>query len=209
MILTKKEILERIKKGELVFDPPLDKFQVQPSSIDLRLGFTFLVPKTWEMVPSGRVALYTEYGEAKTHFDVVELEEGQCFEILPRELVVVSTLESLRLPSDLMGVLYPRSSITRRGLSIDLSGVVDARYEGNLIIPLRNNTQTQVIRVYPGERFCQIVFSYLASRAHGRQSRYQNKDVVVGVLKERSTQEMRLIKKGRVGELKKAYRLKI
>lgn len=207
MVLTKREILERIKKGELSFNPSLDKFQLQPSSIDLRLGFTFLVPKTWEMVPAGRVALHIEYGETKTNFDVVELEEGQGFEILPRELVVVSTLESLRLPSDLMGVLYPRSSITRRGLSVDLSGVVDARYEGNLIIPLRNNTQTQAIRVYPGERFCQIVFSPLASRTQGRKSRYQNKDVVVGVLKERSTQEMRLIKKGKVRELKKRYQL--
>lgn len=206
MILTKKEILERIKKSELSFNPPLDRFQVQANSIDLRLGFTFLVAKTWEMVPEGRIALHTEYGETRNHFEVVELEEGQYFEILPREFVVVSTLESLRLPPDLMGVLYPRSSINRRGLSVDLSGVVDARYEGNLIIPVRNNTQTQVIRVYPGERFCQIVFYLLTSRTRGI-SRYQKKDIVVGVLKERSTRETRLIKKGKVGELKRLYKL--
>lgn len=206
MILTKKQILERIKKGELVFTPPLDKFQLQPQSVDLRLGFTFLVPKVWEMTSVGRVALQTDYGENRNHLEVVELEEGQYFEILPREFIIVSTLESLKLPSDLMGILYPRSSVNRRGLSVDLSGIVDARYEGNLIIPVRNNTQTQVIRVYPGERFCQIVFYPLASKTRGT-SRYQKKDIIVGVLKERSTKETRLIKKGKIRELKKLYKL--
>lgn len=207
MILTKKEILDRIKKGELSFDPPLDKFQLQPHSVDLRLGFTFLVPKRWQMVPVGRSALFTGYGESRTHFEVIELEKGQYFEILPRELVVVSTIEKIKVPTDLMGVLYPRSSLSRRGLSVDLSGIVEAGYEGTLINPVRNNTQIQTIRVYPGERFCQIVFYPLASKIRPRKSRYQNKDVVVGVLKERSSREMSLIKKGKVGELKRRYKL--
>lgn len=207
MVLTKKEILERIKKGELSFDPPLDKFQLQPHSVDLRLGFTFLVPKTWQMTGNGRVGLHVDYAESRSHFDVIGLEEGQYFEILPREFVVVSTLEKIKLPSDLMGILYPRSSINRRGLSVDLSGIIDSRYEGNLVIPVRNNTSTQVIRVYPGERFCQVVFYPLASRPKGAKSRYQYKDIVVGVLKERSAKEMRLIKKGNIRELKRLYKL--
>jgi len=209
MVLTKKEILERIKKGELSFAPPLDKFQLQPQSVDLRLGFTFLVPKQWEMTSEGRIALQMEYQASRRHFEVIELEEGQFFEILPREFVIVSTLEKIKLPNDLMGILYPRSSINRRGLSVDLSGVVDSRYEGNLIVPIRNNTQTQVIRVYPGERFCQIVFSPLASKIRARKSRYQKKDIIVGVLGERSLKETRLIRKGKIGELKKEYKLEV
>lgn len=207
MVLTKKEILERIKKGELSFEPPLDTFQLQPQSVDLRLGFTFLVPKQWEMTSEGRIALQMEYKASRRHFEVIELEEGQFFEILPREFVIVSTLEKIKLPSGLMGILYPRSSINRRGLSVDLSGVVDSRYEGSLIVPVRNNTQTQVIRIYPGERFCQIVFSPLASKIRAQKSRYQKKDIIVGVLGERSVEETRLIRKGKIGELKKRYKL--
>ena len=33
-----------------------------------------------------------------------------------------------------------RSSVNRRGISVDLTGIIDAGYEGQLIIPIRNNT---------------------------------------------------------------------
>ena len=44
-ILSKEQILERVKKGDLSFTPSLDIFQPQVDAVDLRLGFTFQVPK--------------------------------------------------------------------------------------------------------------------------------------------------------------------
>lgn len=205
-ILTDKEIREKIKEGSLAFDPPLDKFQLQAHSIDLRIGFTFIVPKTWTMVAEGRVALKLNYGENKKFFDVVELEPGQYFEILPGEFVGIASLERVKIPSGVMGVLYPRSSMNRRGLSVDLSGIVDAGFEGNLLVPVRNNTASQVIQIYPGERFCQIVLEDLSSPVL-RESRYHHKDVVAGVLKERSKTEERMIRRGKIKELKSKFKL--
>lgn len=209
-VLTKKEILELIRDEKINFVPRLDKFQIQGHSVDLRLGLTFLIPKTWEMRPGGRLALKVDplkdIGRARS-FETIELEEGQCFEILPQEYIIVSTLEKIALPRDVMGVLFPRSSVNRRGLSVDLSGIVDAGYEGNLIIPIRNNTRSQVIRLYPGERFCQIVFEELKSSSQARASRYHQKDIIYGSLPERSTGEMRLIRSGKLAELKRRYSL--
>jgi len=206
-VLTKKEILERVKEGSIAFSPSLDKFQIQAHSIDLRIGFTFIIPKSWTLTSDGRQALKVDYGENRKYFDVVELEPGQYFEILPGEFIGISTLESVKVPEDIMGVLYPRSSINRRGLSVDLSGIIDAGFQGTLLVPVRNNTTSQVIRIYPGERFCQIVFEDLAGKVAPRESRYHKKDVVVGVLKEMNASEERCIRRGQIRQLKARFPL--
>lgn len=209
-MLTKSELSELIAKGELGFEPELDSFQLQGHSVDLRLGWTFMVPRIWEMRREGRVALNMDrFGEIKSAFDTIKLKEGQYFEILPEEYVVVLTMEKIKMPSRVMGVLYPRSSVNRRGLSLDLTGIVDANYEGNLMIPVRNNTKTQVIRIYPGERFCQIVFYPLNRETQMRLSRYHGRDITLGVLPESSTDEIEMVKKGKITSLKKKYKLEL
>ena len=210
MILTSQQILDRIGRDELVFTPQIDRFQIQQHSVDLRLGFSFLIPKAWEITNEGRVAVRTDHldmNHKNMRHNLVELAEGQVFDILPGEYVAVSTLERIKLPADLMAILYPRSSVNRRGLSIDLTGVVDAGYEGNLLIPLRNNTQSQVIRMYPGERICQVVFEEIDGDVVVKQSRWQNSDVIVTIKEERSTDEMEYVRKGNISGLKKDYSL--
>lgn len=204
-VLTHTQVLNRIEDGTMAFEPALDKLQFQAHSVDLRLGFTFMIPKSWTLAPEGRVALNVNYGENKKNFDVVELEAGQYFELLPGEYVGVTTLEKVKIPAGIMAILYPRSSVNRRGLSVDLSGVIDAGYQGQLLVPVRNNTMSQVIRVYPGERFCQLVFHELNDKVEKISGRYHNKDVVVGVLKEKSSREESLIRKGKIKELKKLF----
>lgn len=204
-VLSKKHILERMKKGDVAFTPELDAFQLNSHSVDLRLGYTFLVPKAWHVTPMGRELISIDYLAEKRlqYFHVVELEQGQFFDIMPNEYVMLSTLESVKVPTDLMCILYPRSSVNRRGLSIDLTGIIDAGYDGQLVVPARNNTVGQVIRVYPGERFCQVVFEELTSDVPGpRKSRYHKADVIRGFAKEQSGTEVELVMKGEIKKLK-------
>lgn len=208
-VLVKEQIIERFIKGDLKLQPELDTFQLQMHAIDLRIGFTFLIPKLWHLTEKGREALTVDHLEgSREHFEVVELEEGQYFELLPNEFVIVSTLEKITMPNDVMGILYPRSSVNRQGLSVDLSGIIDAGYEGTLVIPVRNNTPSQVVRIYPGERFCQVVFQTLDEATKIKESRYHGKDITQGVLKERSQGEVRFIKKGNIKELKTKFLVK-
>ena len=207
-IITIEQLKERLQKEEISFTPALDVFQVHAHSIDLRLGYTFLVPKRWQMTNNGREALLIDHNtqESPQHFDVIELEKGQHFDLLPGEYVSVSTLESVKVPDDLMAVLYPRSSTNRRGLSVDLTGIVDAGYEGQLMIPVRNNTTSHTIRIYPGERFCQIVFENLQEKVTPRKSRYHKKDIIEGYIPEKKysnkTTETDLLVSGDIGTLK-------
>ncbi len=210
-ILTKNQILERVTKGEIAFKPGLDQFQVQAHAIDMRLGYTFLLPKAWHMTDKGREALMIDHFDKQRpdYFDVIELEQGQFFELLPGEYVLASTLESVKLPMDIAAVLYPRSSTNRKGLSVDLTGIVDAGWEGQLVIPIRNNTSSQVVKLYPGERFCQIVFEKLEDHVDAEKSRYHMKDIVEGFIKtkdakkKRDDDEQSYLRTGNIRELKK------
>lgn len=205
-VITRKQIVERVQSGDIAFSPNLDSFQLQEHAVDLRLGFTFLIPKNWHLTPNGRESLnITHFDKNNSElFDVVELEEGQYFDLLPHEYVLVSTLEAVKIPKDLMAVLYPRSSTNRKGLSLDLTGIIDSGYEGQLTLPLRNNTHSQGVRLYPGERICQIVFEQLTEPVNARKSKYHKKDIIDGVGREKRD-EATLIMKGGIRKLKSDY----
>lgn len=210
-VLTNDEIIEYVKAGKIGFSPGLDKFQLQAHSVDLRLGFTFLVPKSWQVTKNGREQLHMDYyaAERPEYFDVVELEKGQFFDLLPGEHILVSSLESVKLPDDLMAVMYPRSSINRKGISVDQTGIVDSGYEGQLVIPIRNNTASQTVRLYPGERFCQLVFERLDEPVVARKSRYHQRDIIDGVdvdsLENERKHEIKLIRTGEIRRLKEKH----
>jgi dCTP deaminase len=215
--LTKKEIINLIKEEKIIFSPQLDQFQIQPNSVDLRVGWNFYIPKTWEYNDKGRIALnlnYLDFNEKKDNYKIIRLKEGQYFEILPEEFVIISTLEKISFKSgDVMATLLARSSVVRRGLAIE-SGSIDSRYEGFLMLPVKNNTN-QVIRIYPGERICQLIFSqlssmlseeeatihgvfrakYLESTPYGLEARSDGED------------EISLIKKGKIENLKKIFKI--
>lgn len=162
-VLGKVEIQQAFQKGEIEFLPSLDRFQLQPNSIDLRIGWGFYIPQNWCITKEGRRAVRPDYLDdkfSKENFTFIELKPGQYFEVLPGEHVLVSTFEQIRLNTGtIIAILHPRSSMIRRGLIIE-SGVVDAYYKGSMLIPVFNGTN-HVIRLYPGERCYQLVFERL------------------------------------------------
>jgi dCTP deaminase len=216
--LTKKEIVELIKEKKIEFSPELDQFQVQPNSIDLRVGWNFYIPKTWEYNEKGRVALSDDclgYDAKKDSYKIIRLTEGQYFEILPGEFVIISTLEKIKLnDGDIAATLFARSSAIRRGFIVE-SGVVDARYDGHLMLPVRNNTSNKIIRLYPGERICQLIFSKLSSNLtqeeaniHGVVKAKYTSSTPYGLeARSDSEDEIEFIKKGKLKELKNQYKI--
>ncbi len=213
MILTRHEIAQLMTEGKLEFVPALDGFQNQPHAVDLRLGTTFYLPKTWHLTDSGREVIRVDVTESDAeNFEKIELKPGQFFELAPGESIIASTLEKVSLRADdLMGILYPRSSVNRRGLSVDLTGIVDAHYSGHLMIPIHNRTSRQIIRIYPGERICQLVFEQLANDLqkgdalrHGVGSaKYEGANAKSLSLKKDNESELDFIRRGDFDGLKK------
>jgi dCTP deaminase len=213
MILTRHEIAQLMIEGKLAFEPQLDGYQNQPHAVDLRLGTQFYLPKTWHLTSAGREVVRVDVTESDAeNFEKIELNPGQFFELAPGESIIASTLEKVSLRSDnIMGVLYPRSSVNRRGLSVDLTGIVDVHYSGHLMIPIHNRTSQQIIRIYPGERICQLVFEELANglqkddaQRHGvNKAKYEGANAANLSLKKDNDQELAFIRKGDFSSLKK------
>lgn len=213
MILTRHDIAALLSSGKLEFSPALDQWQNQPHAVDLRLGTVFYLPKIWKLSAAGREVLNVDVTQqCGDNFEKIELKPGQFFELAPGESIIASTLEKISLRADdLMGVLYPRSSINRRGLSVDLTGIVDAHYSGHLMIPIHNRTSSQIIRIYPGERICQVVFQRLASGLqkedalrHGVSvAKYEGASAAELSSKKDADKEMSLLRSGDLDALKK------
>lgn len=216
-ILNKKEILEHIAAGKLTLEPGADKFQVQPNSLDLRIGWTFYIPEQWQMTDAGRVVMRPDYLEKKAntnHFKQVKLKAGQYFEFLPNEFIIASTLEKVSFRADnLIALLYPRSSMIRRGFVME-SGLVDIGYQGYLTIPILNATPHQ-LRLYPGERAYQLVFHTMGSSTDmteaqmhgGAKAKYQDSTAYGLEARTDSEDELQYIKSGEIGKIKEQFKI--
>jgi dCTP deaminase len=150
MILSDSKIKELIKKGELEINP-CEEGQIQCSSVDLRLG--------------GEFARY----EGRDPIDVRRGTDGirlikvkDYIDILPKEFLLATTVEYIKLPKNLTAFVEGRSSLGRLGLFIENAGWVDAGFEGQITLELYNANSVP-IRLYPGMRICQLVFATLDS----------------------------------------------
>lgn len=215
MMLNKLQLLEYLRDGKLAFSPALDAYQLQPDSIDLRLGTTFYIPESARMTKEGRVSVRADYIDVKEnpeYFKMVKLQPGQFFEILPQEFIIISTLEKIEMKEGTFAAtLYPRTSILRRGLLIE-GGIVDVLYSGYLTIPAFNSTN-HVIRIYPGERVCHLAFHQISSemtneeaQLHGISAAKYHGSTQYGLdAKLDKQEEIELIKAGKIEELKAAH----
>ncbi|NPB07058.1 MAG: dCTP deaminase [Aquificae bacterium] len=148
MILSDGSIKELIKKGELVVEP-FDERQVQCSSLDLRLGDEVLVFEGDGAIDVKRPV----EGVRKVRY-------GEELVIRPKEFVLATTLEFIKLPAYLTAFVEGRSSLGRLGLFIENAGWVDAGFEGQLTLELYNANRVP-IKLYRGMRVCQLVFARL------------------------------------------------
>jgi dCTP deaminase len=145
LILSDRTIKELLQSGELGVEP-LDPNQIEPASIDLRLGDSFLEPISTSGVCSMSDA--PEYKETK----------AQDFIIPTRGFVLATTMEFIRLPDYLTAFVEGRSSVGRLGLFIQNAGWVDPGFEGAITLELYNANNAPM-RIEAGRRICQLVIA--------------------------------------------------
>lgn len=146
MILSDSEIRRRLEEGSLSVDPLNLDVQIQPASIDLRLGDEFLSP-------CGAVIDLNE----KVHY-VKSLSEF--YLLKSKDFVLATTLERVRMSSDLTAFVEGRSSIGRLGLFVQNAGWVDPGFEGSITLELFNASNNPII-LKRGIRIAQLVFASL------------------------------------------------
>lgn len=162
MILSGKSILQNWRENRLHITP-LNEKQIQPASVDLRLGHHFLVVD--EQV-SGELSL-----EDEMTYRSITVEEGESILIPPQAFMLATTMESIHLPSTLTAFVEGRSSIGRLGLFIQNAGWVDPGFYGHITLELFNANRIP-IRLTPGRRICQLVLSEVDQEANAYSGKY-------------------------------------
>ena len=160
-ILSDKTIKEYLEEGKIVIDPLKDEQQIQPSSVDMRLGDEFKVFKV----------IRKPYIDPKDEEDIAEymesstVPEGEAFIIHPNEFALATTQEYVKVPDDLVARVEGRSSMGRLGVTMHVTaGYVDPGFEGRITLEI-SNIGAMPVALYTGQRVCQLVFETMTTPA--------------------------------------------
>lgn len=146
MILSDRTIRDMIAEKTLKISP-LSEEQIQPASVDIRLGNTFSIV---DDTPSGIITL-----DSEIKYKTITADK---YLILPGQFVLATTMEFFELPDDLTAFVEGRSSLGRMGLFIQNAGWVDPGFKGEITLELFNANRC-AIELTAGRRVGQLVFA--------------------------------------------------
>lgn len=152
MILSDRTIRQMLNDNTLTITP-LTEEQIQPASVDVRLGNTFSIV---EDSSSGVITLGSEI-----RYKTIETDT---YVLLPGQFVLATTMEYFELPDDLTAFVEGRSSLGRMGLFIQNAGWVDPGFKGEITLELFNANRC-AIELKSGRRVGQLVFAKMDAPA--------------------------------------------
>ena len=152
MILSDRTLMKMLDENSLVVRPLTDG-QIQPASIDIRLGDTFSIV---EDSSTGIISLENEINYKTIKTDT--------YVLLPGQFVLATTMEYFELPDNLTAFVEGRSSLGRMGLFIQNAGWVDPGFKGEITLELYNANRC-AIELKSGRRVGQLVFALMDDNA--------------------------------------------
>jgi len=162
MILSDRAIARRLIDGDLSIEGidtdlspeelVITEERIQPSSVDLRLGDSFVTFGT-----SPRHAVVDPAEENDFYGDGPKQRDE--YIVSPGEFVLGVTEEKISLPRDLRGKVHGRSSWGRLAVTPHIeAGYIDSNYEGRITLEIAN-LGPMPVKLRSGRRFCQIEFA--------------------------------------------------
>ena len=152
MILSDQTIRRMLEEKSLVIEP-LEAQQIQPASVDIRLGDTFSIV---EDSSTGIITL-----DREIRYKTIRTDK---YLLLPGQFVLATTMEYIALPDDLTAFVEGRSSLGRMGLFIQNAGWVDPGFRGEITLELYNANRC-AIELTAGRRVGQLVFARMDAPA--------------------------------------------
>ncbi|MFB6163151.1 MAG: dCTP deaminase [Halococcoides sp.] len=175
MILSDGDIRSRLEAGTLEIEPLADpELQIQPASVDLRLGREFL-----EFQHTNIPCIHPDSEqEVAEYVEETIIDDGDEFILHPGDFVLGTTVERVSVPDDLIAHVEGRSSLGRLAIVVHATaGLCDPGFEGKITLEL-SNLGTAPVALTPEMRISQLTFTQLSSpaeRPYGeeRGSKYQ------------------------------------
>ncbi|MFC3885006.1 dCTP deaminase [Bacillus songklensis] len=148
MILSETDIKNLLSRNDLEIIP-LTPSQIQPASVDLRLGYHYQKLKCNQIIRYDDPVQYTEI-------------ENEVMIIPPLSFLLACTKEYIKIPPNLTAFVEGIRSIGKLGLFVQNAGWIDPGFEGNITLALFN-ASSQHIELKSGQRICQLIFAQVNS----------------------------------------------
>lgn len=169
MVLSDRELARELGYGNLEVDPVDLEEQLQPASLDIRLGEN--IKQSFRSL-NGEVDTRKD-AEEQMEFDEIETEEGVV--IYPGKFYLADTKEYFEIPDYLLGEMTGRSSLARLGIGVhQTAGLFDSGFSGKGVLEI-SNVGEEPVRIYPGQRVAQMKFTRLSSPANNPYNSEDNK----------------------------------
>ena len=150
------DLLNMINSGRLKIDP-FSRDTVRENGIDFRLDNEIAhhkdLGKDFIMDPSDEESIKKAYDIQKGLDKLV---------IGSHEQVLLSTVEHMELPDDIMSMVELRSTWARHGLCMPPT-IIDAGFKGTITLEVFNNAPYS-IGIKPGIRFAHMIFLKTSSK---------------------------------------------
>ena len=159
-ILPSQEILDLIETGRISSAVEVTEDQVQPSSLDLRLGHEAYRIRA-SFLPGKSTTLLNQARSNGMLVQTIDISSGARFE--PNQIYIIPLMERLELPPDVYGIANPKSSTGRLDIFTRLLTEfgdeferVPRGYDGPLYIEVVSQTFPIIVRA--GMRLNQLRF---------------------------------------------------
>lgn len=144
-MVTQHRLLEPFEASQV--QTGVVSFGVSSYGYDLRLGERFMVPPIPEVG-----AIMDPKNPSQPYSEV----QASSYVIPPQSKVLGCSLEYFRLPRQVTGLLFNKSTYARLGLIVN-GAPLEAEWEGYLTLALIN-PMPYAIRVHSGEGIAQVIF---------------------------------------------------
>lgn len=163
MQLSDKDIYKAMVKGDLLFVgvnpkyPFVKEKQVQPASVDLRLGNRIIrFKKNIENFDIKNIK------EIDKYLDVQYINEGEAIEVKPNEILFAQIYEQISIPDYLSARVEGRSRVARLGISVHCTGdYINPGFAGAMPLQIINHNYFPVV-LYPYISICQMILYRLS-----------------------------------------------
>ena len=145
MILSDRDLKYYLEKG-IIFIRPFSEEIIRENGIDLRIGTSFARLSKIDQV----------FEVGKNIEDFYTVTNSNQFIVFPHEHVLMTTMEYIELPNDVMAFVNLRSTFARLGLFIPPT-IVDAGFKGQLTIEMVGSEFP--IKLQTGQRFLHLIFA--------------------------------------------------
>lgn len=172
MILGIKKLHELVRDNKLVENLcDREKNNPEGAGFDLRMAEVFELDAQGDNYFLGVEERNTPDAKSIAIDDPSKAEEENSFVFEPGKYYLIKTMEKVNLPTNVSGIIFPRTTLFRSGLAL-FNGVVQPGYSGELSFGICNLGRSK-IRVSFGARVVHITFHEVLGEGNQYRGQWQ------------------------------------